>query len=84
MFFRRVLPAIQMKADKVWLITHNNTSDDKGRQFVTSIREKLKQERIERLQMEADRTELFDTLRTLRIIILREKGKSPCKRLSRK
>ena len=65
-----------MKADKVWLITHSNTSDDKGRQFVTSIREKLKQERIECLQMEADRTELFDTLRTLRIIILREKGNS--------
>jgi len=73
---RIVLPAIQMKADKVWLITHSNTSDDKGRQFVTSIREKLKQERIECLQMEADRTELFDTLRTLRIIILREKGNS--------
>jgi len=34
-----------MKADKVWLITHSNTSDDKGRQFVTSIREKLKQEK---------------------------------------
>jgi len=65
-----------MKADKVWLITHSNTSDDKGRQFVTSIREKLKQERIECLQMEADRTELFDTLRTFRIIILREKGNS--------
>lgn len=63
---RIVLPAIQMKADKVWHITHSNTSDDKGRQFVTSIREKLKQERIECLQMEADRTELFDTLRTLR------------------
>ena len=42
---RIVLPAIQMKADKVWLITHSNTSDDKGRQFVTSIREKLKQEK---------------------------------------
>ena len=73
---RIVIPAIQMKADRVWLITHNNPSVDKGHQFVTSIRDKLKQARIECLQTEADRTELFDTLRALRIIILKEKGNS--------
>jgi len=73
---RIVIPAIQMKADRVWLITHNNPSVDKGHQFVASIRDKLKQARIECLQTEADRTELFDTLRTLRIIILKEKGNS--------
>jgi len=73
---RIVIPAIRMKADRVWLITHNNPSLDKGHQFVASIRDKLKQESIECLQTEADRTELFDTLRTLRIIILKEKGNS--------
>ncbi|MFZ0515344.1 MAG: DUF6293 family protein [Candidatus Nitrosopolaris sp.] len=73
---RIVLPAIEMKADRVWLITHSNPSIDKGHQFVTSIRDKLKQARIECLQTEADRTELFDTLRALRTIILKEKGNS--------
>ncbi|MGB7954465.1 MAG: DUF6293 family protein [Candidatus Nitrosopolaris sp.] len=73
---RIVIPAIQMKADRVWLITHSNPSVDKGHQFVASIRDKLKQARIECLQTEADRTELFDTLRALRIIILKEKGNS--------
>jgi hypothetical protein len=73
---RIVLPAVQMKADRVWLITHSNPSVDKGHQFVTSIRDKLKQARIECLQTEADRTELFDTLRALRTIILKEKGNS--------
>src|SRR6266581_2778613 len=73
---RIVLPAVEMKADRVWLITHNNPSIDEGHQFVNSIRDKLNQERIECLQMEADRVELFDILRALRIIILKEKGNS--------
>ncbi|MFZ0893253.1 MAG: DUF6293 family protein [Candidatus Nitrosopolaris sp.] len=73
---RIVIPAIRMKADRVWLITHNNPSLDKGHQFVATIREKLKEARIECLKMEADRTELFNTLRALRIIILKEKCNS--------
>jgi hypothetical protein len=73
---RIVIPAIQMKADRVWLITHNNPTVDKGYQFVTSVQNRLKQARIECIQTEADRTELFDTLKALRIIILKEKGNS--------
>jgi hypothetical protein len=73
---RIVIPAIQMKADRVWLIAHNNPSEDKGHQFVESVQNKLKQARIDCLQTEADRTELFQTLRALRIIILKEKGNS--------
>jgi hypothetical protein len=73
---RIVIPAIQMKADRVWLITHNNPSEDKGHQFVALVQNRLNQARIECLQTEADRTELFHTLRALRIIILKEKGNS--------
>jgi len=36
---RIVLPAIEMKADRVWLIVHNNPSVDEGHQFVKSIPE---------------------------------------------
>jgi hypothetical protein len=76
---RIVIPAIQMKADRVWLITHNNPSLDKGHQFVASIQNKLEQARIECLQ--TDRTELFHTLRVLRII---KRQLHSCERLSRK
>ena len=31
---RIVLPAIEMKADRVWLIIHDNPSVDEGHQFV--------------------------------------------------
>jgi hypothetical protein len=72
---RIVLPAIEMKADRVWLIT-NRPDVEEGRKFVKSIQYKLKQAAIECLQMEADRIDLFDILRALRLIILKEKGNS--------
>ena len=49
---RIVLPAVDMKADRVWLIEHNKPNIDEGHQFVKSIRDKLKQARIECLQTE--------------------------------
>ena len=69
---RIVLPAISMRADKVWLILHN-ASDDIGGSFSNSICEKLSGSGIEYGFEYADRTQLFDTLRALRIIILKEK-----------
>src|SRR5713226_3247332 len=71
---RIVLPAIDMKADRVWLITHDKRDEDEGGKFVKLIQAKLKEARIECLQERADRIELFDVLRVLRMIILKEKG----------
>ena len=73
---RIVLPAIDMKADRVWLITHDKRDEDNGGKFVKLIQAKLKEARIECLQERADRIELFDVLRVLRMIILKEKGNS--------
>jgi hypothetical protein len=73
---RIVLPAINMKADRVWLIVHAGSHADKGDKFVTVIESKLKDARIECLQASADRIDLFDILRALRTIILKEKGNS--------
>ena len=70
---RIVLPAISMKADKVWLLLHNDNTDDLGRSFSNSICERLSEAGIEYGLEHADRTQLFDTLRALRIIILNEK-----------
>ena len=73
---RIVLPAIDMKADRVWLITDDKPKEDEGSKFVKLIQRKLKEVRIECFQGEADRIDLFDILRVLRIIILKEKGNS--------
>jgi hypothetical protein len=73
---RIVLPAINMKADRVWLIVHDKAHEDKGDRFVKRIQSKLKDARIECLQAQADRIDLFDILRTLRTIFLKEKGNS--------
>jgi hypothetical protein len=47
---------------------------DKGSPFVTKIKTRLKEEKIECLEEFADRKDLFDTLRALRSIILKETG----------
>ena len=73
---RIVLPAIKMKADRVWLIIHSEPHLDKGDNFVKLIQTKLKDARIDCLQAQADRIDLFDILRALRTIVLREKGNS--------
>jgi hypothetical protein len=73
---RIVLPAINMKADRVWLIVHDKAHEDKGDKFVKAIQSKLRDARIDCLQAQADRIDLFDILRALRTIFLREKGNS--------
>ena len=73
---RIVLPAINMKADRVWLIVHAGAKADKGDKFIKDIQSKLKDARIECILAPADRIDLFDILRALRTIILKEKGNS--------
>jgi uncharacterized protein DUF6293 len=73
---RIVLPAIKMKADRVWLVAHNEPHVDKGDKFVKAIQSKLKDARIECLQAQANRIDLFDILRALRTIFVQEKGNS--------
>jgi len=71
---RIVLPAIRKKADRVWLITDKPSHQDKGGLYAEAIEKRLKISHIECRQASADRIDLFDILRALRMIILREKG----------
>ena len=73
---RIVLPAINMKADRVWLVVHDKAHEDKGDKFVKAIQSRLRDARIDCLQAQADRIDLFDILRALRTIFLREKENS--------
>jgi len=71
---RIVLPAIQMKADRVWLVVHSNASEDKGIHFLKSIESEFEKKKIEFREERADRTDLFDTLRAFRSILMKENG----------
>jgi hypothetical protein len=71
---RIILPAIKMKADRVWLITHDNPSTDEGIHFLEAIKKELDKEKIEFREEAADRTDLFDTLRAFRTILDEENG----------
>jgi len=71
---RIVLPASNMRADRVWLIIHSDSIDDGGTPFSKLISERLEKDQIEFKMEYADRTDLFDTLRVLRRIILKEKN----------
>ena len=70
---RIVLPAKAMKSDRIWLITHNDPSDSLGKSFSNDIKEDLDKHKIEYRFESADRTDLFDILKALKMIIFKEK-----------
>ena len=71
---RIVLPAKQERADKVWLLVHDNKSDDKAVPFVSKITKKLEKLRIKVIQESHDRRDLFKIIRAVKSIIEKEKG----------
>ena len=71
---RIVLSAIQERADKVWLLLHENKSDDKAGPFVSKIIKKLEKEKIKVLEEYHDRRDLFKIIRAVKNIIEQEKN----------
>jgi len=71
---RIVLPAKQERADKVWLLVHENKSDDKAVPFVSKITKQLEKLRIQVIQESHDRRDLFKIIRAVKCIIEQEKG----------
>ncbi len=70
---RVVLPAKQEKADRVWLLLHENKSDDKAGPFVTKITKQLEKLNIEIKEEYHDRRDLFKIIRAVKNIIEQEK-----------
>jgi len=60
---RIVISAKQMKADKVWLLIHNNPSEDKAGPFVEKIQKQLKKEKIKVSIERHDRSDLFNIIK---------------------
>ena len=44
---RVVLPAVEMKADKVWILIHNNPKQTEARPYLKEIKTRLRKENID-------------------------------------
>lgn len=71
---RIVLSAKQERADKVWLLVHENKSNDKAVPFVSKITKQLEKLQIEVIQESHDRQDLFKIIKAVKNIIQQEKG----------
>ena len=69
---RVVLSAKQSRADKVWLLVHDNPSEDKATPFIDKITKLLKKEKIKVELARANRTDLFETIKAVKQIIEKE------------
>jgi hypothetical protein len=71
---RIVLPAKKLRADKVILLVHENPSEDKATKFYEKISTQLEKLNIECIIEYHDRTALFAIIKTVKNLILQEKG----------
>ena len=70
---RVVIPAEKMRADKVYLLVHDNPSQDKARSYLEKIEKKLKQKNIKTQVITANRFRLFSIIKTVKETILKER-----------
>lgn len=71
---RIVLSAKQKRADRVYLLIHQNPSQDKAGHFIETIQELLKKENIEVVIESHDRLDLFEIIKSIKKIIEMESG----------
>jgi len=69
---RVILPAKQERADKVWLLIHENKTEDKAKPFISKITKKLEKLGITVLQESHNRQDLFHIIRAVKNIIEKE------------
>lgn len=70
---RIVLPAKQMKADKIWLIRDENPATEKAGTYITKITADLKKDNIEVKTVGSNRNDIFKILKTVKEIFVQEK-----------
>jgi hypothetical protein len=71
---RVVIPAIKERADKVWLLIHDITTEDKAGPYMEKIVKELKKNNIKYDVAKADRLDLFKIIKSVKEIILQEKS----------
>ena len=70
---RIVISAKRMKADKVWLLVHENPSQDKATRFIEKIQKELKKAKIHVELLSHNRLDLFKIIKSVKEIIGKEK-----------
>ena len=70
---RVILPAVRMKADKVWLIAHDNTAEDKANKYLQNIEKELEKNGIKTEVAFANRLRLFPIIKAVTEIIFKER-----------
>lgn len=71
---RVVIPATEMKADKVWLLVHEEPSVDKATPYIEKIQKSLQKEKIKVVKEYHDRLDLFKIIKSVKKIIESEKN----------
>lgn len=71
---RIVLSAIEMKADKIWLLVHNNSKNDRAKKYEDEIKKQFKKAKIEIETIKTNRKDVFNILSSVRQIIKIEKN----------
>ncbi len=66
---RIVLPAKKMRADKVFLLVHENPNEDKATKFYDIIDKKLKKLDIETEKVYHNRLDLFQIIKSVKELI---------------
>ena len=70
---RIVISAVRMKADKVWLIAHDNVTDDKSLKYRQKIEKELEKKGIKTEIAYANRLRLFPIIKAVTEIIFKER-----------
>ena len=71
---RIVIPLKQTKADKLWILAHDNPSEDKAGPYLEKIKKECKKLGVEVKVAYSDRLSLFKTIKSIKDIISQEKG----------
>ena len=70
---RIIIPATTQKADKVWLIAHDNVSEDKASKYRAEVEKVLEKNGIKTEVVHANRLRLFPIIKAVTEIILKER-----------
>jgi len=73
---RIVIPAKERKADKVWLLVHDNPSEDKALSYIEKITKLLKKEKIKVVKEYHNRLDMFQIIKSVKKIIEQENENS--------
>ena len=71
---RIVLPARERRADRVYLMVHENPGQDKALRFIEAVKERLEEQNIEVRTADHDRLDLFSIIKAVKEIIRGECG----------